>query len=68
MGCALIDCERNGTAKGKMSITSDYIGIDGGVNYSPGGGGASFEMGAGIGGGVSPGELSSRSGSWGGGW
>ena len=50
-----------------MSGAAGYRGVGGGLNYSPGSG-TSTEIGIGIGGGASPGEISEQDGSWGGGW
>ena len=50
-----------------MSGAGGYRGVGGGLNWSPGGG-TSTELGIGIGGGFSPGEISKEDGNWGDGW
>lgn len=50
-----------------MSGAGGYRGAGGSVNWSPGSG-SSTQLGLGIGGGATPGELSTDDGTWGGGW
>ncbi|PKH69961.1 hypothetical protein CXF96_15405 [Stenotrophomonas sp. Betaine-02u-21] len=50
-----------------ISGAGGYRGVGGGLNYSPNAG-TSTEVGVGIGGGFSPGEVSRSDGSWGGSW
>lgn len=50
-----------------MSGAGGYYGVGGSKNWSPGSG-TSTQLGLGIGGGVSPGELATENGNWGGRW
>ena len=51
-----------------MAGAAGYYGLGGGISWSPSNGSTSTEMGVGIGGGFSPGEIGSHGGNWGSGW